>query len=195
MTIDTLVKAAGAADVARVRRLLDNGVDPNTRGKDGSSALFVACLAASCAVARLLLERGAQVDARHTVFNTNRGHFERATALHAAIEVRCELLVKLLISHGADVNAADAEGFTPLHAAAALADATLALVLLEAGADPNVSAGLLSSTPLMEAARCGRWEVVSALLANGAHRSLRDARGLTARDWAVGVGHEPPTDL
>jgi uncharacterized protein len=59
---------------------------------------------------------------------------------------------KLLISLGADVNAATASGWTPLHAAAFIGANTLVAFLVEAGASMNVRNGC-GQTPLSLALR------------------------------------------
>jgi uncharacterized protein len=54
--------------------------------------------------ARMLLERGAVIDAQG---------YRGKTALHYAIKVRSTQAVQLLLEHGVDVNVRDDEGNTP----------------------------------------------------------------------------------
>ena len=76
-------------------------------------------------------------------------------------------IVKLLLSHGADVNAQSSSGNTPLMYACASGHAEVVRSLLEAGAnveDHNEN----GHTPLMEAASAGHVEVAKILLEFGA---------------------------
>ena len=52
----------------------------------------------------------------------------------------CGKVVKVLLAHGAKVNAADNSGSTPLMAAAAKNGPTAVLALIKAGADVNATA-------------------------------------------------------
>ena len=76
-------------------------------------------------------------------------------------------IVKLLISHGADVNSQSSSGNTPLMYACASGHSEIVRVLLEANAnveDHNEN----GHTPLMEAASAGHVEVAKILLEYGA---------------------------
>lgn len=57
------------------------------------------------------------------------------TPLHLAVELRDSTSVKLLLSRGADVDAAMFNGCTPLHLAVGRRDATIANILCQSGAD------------------------------------------------------------
>jgi ankyrin repeat protein len=69
--------------------------------------------------------------ARHTTI--------RVTPLHSAAAGSHAEIVKLLLEHGADPNAAQDGGFTPLHSAAGNDDRESVEALLEAGADPSLA--------------------------------------------------------
>lgn len=90
--------------VEAVRLLLDRGADP----QDG--ALCCAAMVNGLEVARLLLERGA--DPRRVPEGMD------GTALHFAATQRYTLdgseMVALLLAHGADPGATNAQGWTPL---------------------------------------------------------------------------------
>lgn len=57
------------------------------------------------------------------------------TALHLAVELHDIASVKLLLSKGANVDAAMFNGCTPLHLAVGRQDATIAHLLCQSGAD------------------------------------------------------------
>jgi ankyrin repeat protein len=63
----------------------------------------------------------------------------RVTPLHSAASGGHAAIIKLLLEHGADPNAAQDGGFTPLHSAAQNDDRESVEALLEAGADPALA--------------------------------------------------------
>lgn len=97
---------------------------------DGWTALHLAAFFGHRELAALLIERGADVNAR-----SKSETFARAnTPLHAAAANRQVEVAELLVARGADVNARDGSGFTPLALAANSRSDLLMLLLLENGA-------------------------------------------------------------
>ena len=101
---------------------------------DGRTPLMHAVLSSSAdaAVVRILLDRGADANAREPG--------RQWTVLHFAVQNSQAALVPLLVSSGAEVNAVDREGRTPLWVLADGATDTPAALgtieaLLKAGAD------------------------------------------------------------
>ncbi|HVY80520.1 MAG TPA: ankyrin repeat domain-containing protein [Steroidobacteraceae bacterium] len=84
-----------------------------------------------------------------------------------------------LVKHGADVNAAEADGTTALHWAVYRNDTALVQALLAAGAKVNVT-NEFGSSPLSEAAITGNVAVIDALLKAGADPESPNADGQTA---------------
>lgn len=115
---EALFAAVRAGDVAAVRSRLDAGVDPNAANRHGTSALAMAADAGRAEVARLLVERGADVNARDRFFRAsplelalNGGHMDAALwllprtrevdgALHAAVERKDEPLARAVLATG-----------------------------------------------------------------------------------------------
>jgi ankyrin repeat protein len=65
-----LVGAAGVGNTAEVERLLDLGFPVGTRADDGGTALHAASYAGSAPTVRLLLDRGGDLEARDTTWNS-----------------------------------------------------------------------------------------------------------------------------
>ena len=99
---------------------------------DGFTPLHYAAFFGQEGAARILLERGAEVEV------VARNESIRVTPLHSAAAGSHSGIVKLLLEAGADPNAAQDGGFTPLHSAANNDDRESAEALLAAGADPSL---------------------------------------------------------
>jgi uncharacterized protein len=126
-------EAAAFGLTGRLKQLLD--AEPTLAGAfsgDGFTALHLAAFMGHPAAVRVLLERGANPNAVATS-----AEIGPVQPLHSAAATRQLEAARLLIVHGADVNARQAAGFTPLHEAAGNGDVALGRVLLEAGADPT----------------------------------------------------------
>jgi len=140
-----LLHAAQSLHVDMVELLLDAGANIACTDRFGETALHrVADLRPPEAdparvgrTASLLLDRGADVDARNR---------DDVTPLHQAVRARNLAAVEVLLVRGADVNARDKRGSTPLHRAVsgtgaggtAGADAApIIAALLASGADAD----------------------------------------------------------
>ncbi|XP_014676775.1 PREDICTED: ankyrin repeat domain-containing protein 50-like [Priapulus caudatus] len=86
----------------------------------------------------------------------------------------------MLLSHGADANAADSQGQTSLHHAVCSGRLDTMRLLMEADADPNVAEMKSGETPLMIAPWQGDKAVVQMLLSHGADANAADSFGETS---------------
>jgi ankyrin repeat protein len=88
--------------------------------------------------------------------------------LHSAIANRRTAIVRLLLDHGADVNATQADGFTPLHEAAQNGMLDVTQWLLDRGAHVNPRLSSSDKTPLALAIEHQHDEVAELLQQHGA---------------------------
>jgi ankyrin repeat protein len=135
----------------------------------GATLLHHAAAFASPATMKLLLDAGADVNAKNR---------RRSTPLLWAI--RDEAKVRLLLDRGAAINAPQADGRTPLYEAASLGNGdAIVRLLLEKGADPNIATAN-GQTPLMAAAARGNVETMRLLIAKKATVDAKNGAGATA---------------
>ena len=94
-----------------VARMLEmRSIDVEAKGGVyGMTCLHVAADHGHLAICRLLLDKGAQVEARNSV---------DCTPLHFAAHYGHIEIVRLLCDHGTDIEARDNSGWRPLHSAA-----------------------------------------------------------------------------
>jgi len=135
------------------RRALDG--DLGAYSKDGFPLLGLAIFFGHPGLAREMIERGADVNARAR-------NQAAVMPVHAAAAVRDRATMALLLDRGADVNARQQLGFTPLHSAASGGDAELAELLLARGADPRAKSDD-GKTPAEVAAEHGHAELAERL--------------------------------
>lgn len=128
-------EAAAMGDADRLRAALD--ADPSASAAlsgDGWTALHLAGFFGQAEAVRLLLERGADPNARST-------NPMRNAPLHAGVAGPRPLeMARLLTAAGADANAAQHGGYTALHSAAQHGSIELIDLLLDHGADPDAAA-------------------------------------------------------
>ena len=179
-------------DIDRVRDLLEQGVDIDEPASCGAVPLDAALWGGHEALARFLVERGADVNAVG---------YDGYTVLMAACRSSAAI-AELLIERGADPNLpSPITGETPLHAVASKGfepHATQVVrLLLEAGADPNVrtksgaegcvyphgSFFHVSETPLHLAAAYGDPAMMHLLVDAGADIGATDDNGDTPYQW------------
>ena len=182
-----------------LRAILERKPDLEARGSQNSTPLHLACVDRNRNAVRILLEAGANPNARFgsSSFDVKpqsgagqrvKTHLglEGKTPLHWAVAKWDRGMTQLLTEHGADPNATDNGGITPLLGAAMQGigggtvsfDSTLIDLILNAGADPNVR-DRSGMTLLQHALRVGSIELVEALLRNGADPNTTDGAGTT----------------
>ena len=133
----SVFEAAALGRTDRLQELLDEDASrANAFGDDGFHPLGLACFFGNVDAARLLLERGADVNAL-----SHNEHVQTA-AIHAAAasgeagtdeSTRYEL-VELVLEHGADANLPQGGGFRAIDAARQNGDARVEQLLRDHGA-------------------------------------------------------------
>ena len=128
----SIFEAAATGQIERVRALIKKDASlTNAFSPDGFTPLGLSVFFGHRETAETLLGAGAEV-------NTPSRESMKVTPLHSAAAARQVEIARVLIAHGANVNATQADsGFTPLHEAALNGNLEFARLLLEHGADVN----------------------------------------------------------
>jgi len=222
-----LLVSIRGGDVSRITNLLRQGADPTAKDTDGTPALMLSAVYTDAAVMKALLDRGADPNATNaaqaTALHWSGGDPAKvkmlvlkgadvkavsaagrtALAIAAGRDGSFET-VKLLVEHGADLNAVDKlEGFiftgggeaTPLIEAAKTRDLRTVQYLLDRGANVN-AADHMGCTALTEAALRGSVEIAKLLIERGAEVNVKVKRfGTTPLMFAAMRGSAPMIDL
>ena len=116
---------------------------------------------------------------RKTRSKRQRGGTEISDIIEASMNGRTEIVEKMLLENGADVNAKDNDGLTALIGASWSGHTKTATMLLENGADVNAKDND-NWTALIGASENKQTEIVRMLLKNGAKVNEKDVNGKTA---------------
>ena len=138
-----------------IRRLIASGAGANAQSDSGQSAIQ---MTGDAEVIKLLIERGADVNARDRYLGT---------VLHKTINAGTEEAATLLVRSGARLNQKFSYGNAELHLAALRGFAGLTRLMIERGADVD-ALNEYSRTALYYAAKHGYRSVADVLIAAGA---------------------------
>ena len=130
----SFAEACALGDLERVERQL--ATDPDVLhvfSPDGYPPLGLAIFFHHPEVARLLIERGADVSAPAT-------NAQKVAPVHAAAAACDRATMRLLLEGGAEPNARQQLDYTPMHGVAARGDIEMAKLLLQHGAERNPKA-------------------------------------------------------
>lgn len=128
----SFAEACALGDQTRAKQLLADDV-LNARTADGFPPVGLAIFFGHGALARWLIEQGADVNAAAE-------NPQRVTPAHAAAATCARETMRMLLERGADPNARQQMDYTPLHGAASRGDVEMAKLLLEYGADREAKA-------------------------------------------------------
>lgn len=167
------------AHISVVLKLLECGAHINGKGAWNKSPLHLAYDNKHLHLADELLKRGADANALNRL--------DGATSLlHKAAIFDNDVLLLLLLDHGAAVNALDQLGRTPLHWACIKRNGPAALMLLEHSADPSID-DKYRRTPLQYAALAQ--DPALANMLQEYQRMLRTRNELADRHFVVQLLH------
>lgn len=205
--ISVFISALINGDVNTVRHRLDKGVDVNVIDDEANwTPLLYASAYNHPDIVRLLLERGADVNAKNIQDLTPimlaqsmevvRLLFEHAADIHARDEFGNTVLmsvaqhcpteaVQFLLDHGADIHATNHYGASVLTTASQYGQTETVQLLLQKGLGSDERENETHLTPLMEAAWHGETETAHVLLNQGADVNATMNRGMTALFWTT----------
>ncbi|HEX4851327.1 MAG TPA: ankyrin repeat domain-containing protein [Puia sp.] len=175
-----------------LKKILDMGVDPNKETK--TILLFSAVQSCDTNVVSQLLSKG---------LNPNDSTFFGEYPINSALNYRCSDVVKLLVDHGADVNACPKHfknkflnGITPLMNAAISNDKESVLYLLNHGADPNIKSQKgFTALMFLEQNEYDNPELTKILIEHGATVSNKAMDGTDALFYAMKKGNTASAEI
>jgi ankyrin repeat protein len=188
-------------ELARVRAIVKNSPDlVNAPGRDDRTLLELAAARGQLAVARFLVENGAE---------PNGIRKDDLAPLHFAAGNGHKAVVEFLLARGAKVDPKSRSGVTPLLLAVTKGHMAIVRVLLAAGADVNARTGgesrftseLISyslrplASPIHQALQGERRELIGALMASKPDLALKDAQGATPLQLLLRGGLVQDTNL
>jgi len=140
--------------------IITHAPDVNAEYGAGLSPLYAASLSGQVDSARVLLDHGADVNAKATGYSD-------LTPFHCAVYQGHLDLTQFFLEQGANLNVRDSTQETPLYSALDRGHPEIARVLLDHGADPNVKRQG-DSTPYQVATLRGYHDIAQLLLEHGA---------------------------
>lgn len=109
--------------------------------------------------------------------NVNQNNLDDMSGLSLALLCHWQLIF-VLLQHGADINAQDAQGWTALHTAASRGMIKACEALVELNIDLNLQTKNDRRTALYIACMCGEEAIVRLLLHHGANARITNAKGV-----------------
>ncbi|CAH1790043.1 unnamed protein product [Owenia fusiformis] len=137
----------------------------NVLDSDGRAPLHIALIHKEEAIAKMLIERGVDVNIASAP--------NSSTPLHIAASKGLQKSLSCLISHDAVVNRKDKRGSVPLHRACMFGQKDIVKILLENSSNVDVRMGRACISPLMIAIEKENINIIKMLLDKGANVNLQ----------------------
>ena len=210
-----LILASKNGNAVMIAALLKAGADANTATTDGMTALMAAAVSGQVEAAKVLVDHGANVNAREASHGQtalmfaaaeNRGAMISFLAAHAADLIATTGVIRLeaakLDDDGNPIPVKKGDetvtggnsfmgGMTALLFAARDGNLDAVRALLEAKAGVNQVSGGERSSPLVIAIANGHYEVGQLLLDHGANPNIANIDGLTPLYAAINMQYAP----
>jgi ankyrin repeat protein len=191
-----LLGAVEKGQANRVKKLLEEGADPNAKDAKGETALMKAAALGHVTVIKILFASA------KALVEVDEMDEDSQTAFMKAAQNGHNDVLQVLMAKMADVNAKDSQGETALmHAAVRGHSDTVRYLLYTAKADVNAK-NTKGVTALMKAAGRGYEGSVKAILGTARANALvsvevnsRDKEGKTALKYASDAGHKEVAEL
>lgn len=180
--IMTIFDYAAVGDIEKIKSLITEGADVNTKSQSDITALHWAVANGHKDIVELLLQKGADVNAK-----------PQPPLLLASQRGRKDV-AELLIDKGADINVKTGNGQMPIHFLARDGYTDMVELLITKGADVNVKDKWLW-TPLHYACWRNHKETVELLLVKGADINAKEEDGKTPLKVAEEEGHAEIVEL
>jgi hypothetical protein len=227
---EALLTACGRGNIDEIRQLLEIGCDVNVMvplpesmgthaGTHFTTPLYTACAGNQIEVARLLVNRGADVELSSGGFTplllaSAAGHYgmvcllifvgranidcvtdKGATPFSMASSGGFLAIVRLLLDRGADVNRTFEDGATALHLACQDGHTEVVGLLIDRGADINAALPD-GRTAFFVACDCNHYDIVELLMRKGAITDKATTeRGILPLGVAISNGHVAIAEL
>ncbi|XP_053741883.1 ankyrin repeat, SAM and basic leucine zipper domain-containing protein 1 [Synchiropus splendidus] len=182
--VTLLKQAASKGDVEAVERLLDKGMDVDTKLSYDWTLLMWAVNVAHYDLAKVLLDRGASAN-----YSKDNWTVLMAGCVAAASEDEVSRCVELLLSRNADPNMGDSSQMTCLMFAARDGRAKVINILVSHGANVNLQDSK-GYTALFFAVQYNQEEAVLKLLQLGANKTTRNKFNQSPADLAEQLKHK-----
>ncbi|KAI9146775.1 Ankyrin repeat domain-containing protein [Paramyrothecium foliicola] len=153
---------------------------PSTSERDHGNALYAASAGGHLETAKLLLEKGADINAQGGEY----GNALQAASARGHLEI-----AKLLLEKGADINTQYGKFGNALYAASAAGNLETAGLLLKRGANINAQGGKYGNA-LQAALAGGHQEIAKLLLEKGADVNAQGGEYSNALHAALAGGHQ-----
>lgn len=149
-----LIDAAEVGDAALVKKLLEQGGSPDSKGDFGTTAIMRAAVHGNTEIIKILIKKGAAVNAADV---------GGETALHLAAKNGYAETVKFLLKKGASVDIQDKEQWTPIMRATVSKHPDVVKILIENGADVS-AVNNINESVIINAAKAGSTDIMKIII-------------------------------